>query len=100
MKVVRDGGKGAAFRATLAERGAKPVAITNLGEAQTLGSGGEAIERRVDEVGDGYVWYEFHPTVLNDRMVFEFGSGPWERGGGIGATKEVRLDVVEISRCD
>ena len=51
-------------------------------------------------MGDGYVWYEFHPTVLNDRMVFEFGSGPWERGGGIGATKEVRLDVVEISRCD
>ena len=23
-----------------------------------------------------------------------------ERGGGIGATKEVRLDRVEISRCD
>jgi small subunit ribosomal protein S3 len=41
---VRDGGKGAAFRATLAKRGAKPVAITNLGEAQTLGKGGEAIE--------------------------------------------------------
>ena len=99
-KVVRDGGKGAAFRATLAKRGAKPVAITNLGEAQTLGKGGEAIERSVDEVGDGYVWYEFRPTVLNDKLVFEFGSGPWERGGGIGATKEVRLDVVEISRCD
>ena len=48
----------------------------------------------------GYAWYEFHPTLLNDRMVFEFGSGPWERGGGIGATKEVRLDRVEISRCD
>ena len=99
-KVVRDGGKGAAFRATLAEKGSKPVAITNLGEAQTLGVGGEAIERTVDQVGDGYVWYEFHPTMLNDRMVFEFGSGPWERGGGIGATKEVRLDRVEISRCD
>ena len=99
-KVVRDGGKGAAFRATLAERGAKPVAITNLGEAQTLGKGGEAIERNVDEVGDGYAWYEFRPTALNDKLVFEFGSGPWERGGGIGATKEVRLDVVEISRCD
>lgn len=97
-KVVRDGGKGAAFRATLAERGAKPVAITNLGEAQTLGRGGEAIERNVDEVGDGYAWYEFRPTVLNDKLVFEFGYGPWERGGGIGATKEVRLDVVEISR--
>jgi len=99
-KVVRDGDKGAAFRATLAEKGAKPVAITNLGEAQTLGVGGEAIERTVDRVGDGYAWYEFHPTVLNDRMVFEFGSGPWERGGGIGATKEVRLDVVEISVAD
>ena len=99
-KVVRDGGRGAAFRATLAKKGTTPVAITNLGEAQVLGKGGEAIERNVDEVEDGYVWYEFHPTVLNDRMVFEFGSGPWERGGGIGATKEVRLDRVEISRCD
>ena len=97
-KVVRDGGKGAAFRATLAERGAKPVAVTNLGEAQTLGKGGEVVERNVDEVGDGYAWYEFRPVALNDKLVFEFGSGPWERGGGIGATKEVRLDVVEISR--
>ena len=51
-------------------------------------------------VGDGYAWYEFAPIPLNDSMVFEFGSGPWERGGGIGATKEVRLDRVEISRCD
>ena len=99
-KVVRDGGNGAAFRATLAKKGANPVAITNLGEAQVLGKGGEAIERNVDEVEVGYVWYEFHPTVLNDRMVFEFGSGPWERGGGIGATKEVRLDRVEIFRAD
>ena len=98
-KVVRDGNKGAAFRATLAEKGSKPVAVTNLGEAQTLGSGGEAIERNVDEVGDGYAWYEFHPVLLKDNLVFEFGSGPWPHGGGVGATKEVRLDVVEISRC-
>ena len=99
-KVVRDGGTGAAFRATLAGKGAKPVAITNLGEAQTLGVGGEAVERTVDQVEDGFAWYEFRPVELTDDMVFEFGSGPWERGGGIGATKEVRLDRVEISRCD
>ena len=99
-KVVRDGGKGAAFRATLAKKGASPVAITNLGEAQVLGEQGEAIERTVDQVGDGYAWYEFAPIPLNDSRVFEFGSGPGERGGGIGATKEVRLDRVEISRCD
>ena len=97
-KVVRDGDKGAAFRAMLAKRRAKPVAVTNLGEAQTLGTVGEAIERTVDQVGDGYAWYEFAPVPLNDDIVFEFGSGPWERGGGIGATKEVRLDRVEIAR--
>ena len=99
-KVVRDGGGGAAFRATLAKKGAKPVAVTNLGEAQTLGVVGEAVERTVDQVGDGYAWYEFAPVALGDDMVFEFGSGPWERGGGIGATKEVRLDCVEISAAD
>ncbi len=36
--------------------------------------------------------------VANTNHMFSFGSGPWERGGGIGATKEVRLDCVEISR--
>ena len=98
-KVVRDGGDGAAFRATLAKAGA-PVEITNIGESQGSKGAGEAIEKRVSEVEDGYRWYEFRPVVLTPKHVFEFGSGPWERGGGIGATKEVRLDCVEISRAE
>ena len=96
-KVVRDKGDGAAFRATLAKAGA-PVAITNIGESQESKGAGEAIEKRVSEVEDGYRWYEFRPVALTPKHVFEFGSGPWERGGGIGATKEVRLDCVEIAR--
>ena len=36
--------------------------------------------------------------VVKGERVLVLGSGPWERGGGIGATKEVRLDCVEISR--
>ena len=96
-KVVRDSGDGAAFRATFGKAGA-PVEIANLGEAQNAKGKGEAIEKRVSEVPDGYQWYEFRPAVLTPKHVFEFGSGPWDRGGGIGATKEVRLDCVEISR--
>ena len=96
-KVVKDSGDGAAFRATFGKAGA-PVEITNLGAAQETKGVGEAIEKRVGEVADGYQWYEFSPVVLTTKHVFEFGSGPWERGGGIGATKEVRLDCVEIVR--
>ena len=99
VKVVRDDGDGAAFRATLAKAGA-PVAITNLGESQDAKGKGEAIEKRVGEVKDGYQWYAFRPTTLTPKHMFSFGSGPWERGGGIGATKEVRLDCVEISRAE
>ena len=98
VKVVRAGDSGAAFRATLAAKGKKHVAVTNLGEAQTLGRGGEMIEKNVNEVGEGYAWYAFRSAVLSSNLVFEIGSGPWDRGGGIGATKEVRLDCVEISR--
>ena len=58
----------------------------------------EIISKRVGEVKDGYQWYAFRPTTLTPKHMFSFGSGPWERGGGIGATKEVRLDCVEISR--
>ena len=97
VKVVRDDGDGAAFRATLAKAGAA-VPIANLGESQEVKGAGEAIELRVGEVKDGYQWYAFRPTTLTPKHVFAFGSGPWERGGGIGATKEVRLDCVEISR--
>jgi len=99
VKVVRDAGDGAAFRATFAKAGA-PVAIANLGESKATKGVGEVIEKRVSEVEDGYRWYEFQPAVLTQRHVFEFGSGPWNRGGGIGATKEVRLDCVEIARAE
>ena len=98
-KVVKDAGDGAAFRATFGKAGA-PVEITNLGAAQETKGKGEAIEKRVGEVAEGYQWYEFRPVVPTQKHVFEFGSGPWEWGGGIGATKEVRLDCVEIVRAD
>ena len=99
VKVVKDEGDGAAFRATLAKAGA-PAPITNLGASQEAKGAGEVIEPKVSEVGDGYRWYEFRPTALTPKHIFQIGSGPWERGGGIGATKDVRLDCVEIVRVD
>ena len=76
-KVVKGTRDGAAFRATL---------------------GDEAIERRCGEIGDDWQRYAFKPRRLTDDLTFEFGSGPWERGGGTGTTKEVVLGNIEIVR--
>ena len=96
VKVVKGGNEGAAFRAALGEDGAKE--ITNLGEGGNSKGALAVIEKRTGEVGDAWSWYAFAPVKLKENFAFELGSGPWEHGGGIGATKEVLLDKVEIIR--
>ena len=39
-----------------------------------------------------------HTPVGDEQRTVTAELGAWDRGGGIGATKEVRLDCVEISR--
>ena len=98
VKVEKDGEgakEKAAFRATLGPAGAK--AITNLGESEGSTTFAEAIEKTTAEVEDGWAWYSFRPTKLKESFAFEIGSGPWNHGGGIGATKRVLFDRLEIA---
>ena len=95
-KVVKGDREGAAFRAALGPAGAKE--ITNLGEGTNAENALAVIEKRTDEVDGEWAWYAFPPVRLKESFAFEFGSGPWNHGGGTGATKEVLLDRVEIVR--
>jgi len=98
VKVVRDRENGAAFRAVLGKRGEHKV--TNIDESSgELGEAG-VVEPWAADVKPGYQWYEFPARQLNDRLVFEFGSGPWVHRGGVGVTKSVFLDGLEVSRAE
>ena len=96
VKVVKDVRAGAAFRAALGPAGAKE--ITNLGEGTNAENALAVIEKRTDEVDGEWTWYSFPPVRLKESFAFEFGSGPWNHGGGTGATREVLLDGVEVVR--
>lgn len=98
VKVVKDREDGAAFRAVLGRRGEHKV--TNVGESSSVFKEAGVIELLASEVKDGYQWYEFPVRELNDAVVFEFGSGPWPHRGGVGVTKAVYLDGIEITRSE
>lgn len=85
VKVERDVRNGAAFQARLGPSG----------------NGSRDAEELVPDVGDvgtGWTWYAFEPRTLRDDLEFTFGSGPWDKGGGIGTTKAVYFDRLEIVR--
>jgi hypothetical protein len=71
------GGKGEAFNAELDKQRIAPT---------------------VDEVADGWQWYEFKPVRLKDWMWFEYKSGRFAKGGGRGAVKCSYIDRMEIRR--
>ena len=94
---VRKGGRiGEAFQATLGPLGSK--VILDIDGTTADGAVTEAVNRRTDEVGDDWAWYAFKPRRLTDKDRFSFGSGSWDRGGGIGTTEVVLLDAVELRR--
>ena len=68
------------------------------GEAFNCTLGGNGLRRRIEEVKDGWQWYEFPARKLNDGLVFTFRSGRFGEGGGAPAVKGVFLDAVEIVR--
>ena len=71
------GGKGEAFNAVYAD---------------------ERIAPRVEDVPDGWRWYEFKPRRIRDTQTFSFASGRFSKGGGRAAVEGVRIDRIEIAR--
>lgn len=68
------------------------------GEAFNCLLGGTAVRRRIEEVEDGWHWYEFPVRKLHDQLVLSFCSGRFSAGGGSPAVKGVFIDAVEIVR--
>ena len=58
----------------------------------------QRIAPTVDEVKDGWQWYEFKPTRIKDWHWFEYKSGRFANGGGRGAVKCSYIDRLEIRR--
>ena len=59
----------------------------------------QRIAPTVDEVAEGWQWYEFKPTRIKDWHWFEYKSGRFAHGGGRGAVKCSYIDQLEIRRC-
>ena len=74
------------------------AAENGKGEAFCCKFGGKTIAPRIEEMKQGWQWYEFAPRKLNEDFVLSFASGRFANGGGTPAVKGVRIDMVEIAR--
>ena len=74
------------------------AAENGRGEAFCCRFGGKTIAPRIEEMKQGWQWYEFAPRKLNEDFVLSFSSGRFSNGGGSPAVKGVRIDTVEIVR--
>ena len=74
------------------------AAENGCGEAFCCKFGGKTIAPRIEEMKQGWQWYEFAPRKLNEDFVLSFASGRFANGGGTPAVKGVRIDMVEIAR--
>ena len=68
------------------------------GEAFNAVYADERIAPRVEDVPDGWQWYEFKPRKIRGGQTFSFASGRFPKGGGRAAVNGVRIDRIEISR--
>ena len=69
------------------------------GEAFNAELDRQRIAPKVEEVADGWQWYEFKPVKLKDWLWFEYKSGRFAKGGGRNAVKCSYIDRIEIRRC-
>ena len=74
------------------------AATNGRGEAFCCQLGGKSIAPRIEEMKEGWQWYEFGPRKLHEDLVLSFASGRFANGGGSPAVKGVRIDRVEIVR--
>ena len=68
------------------------------GEAFNVEFAGKRIAPKVEDVAEGWQWYEFAPIVLKDSNEFNFKPGRFANGGGRGAVKATYFDRLEIIR--
>ena len=79
-------GKGQAFRAVL----------YNLNGWREM----MAVEKNVEDMADGYDWYEVGTFKPASSQVFRFCPGQFAKGGGRNAFKALYVDKIEISRAE
>jgi hypothetical protein len=71
-------------------------ASNGKGEAFNAEFAGKRIAPKVEELDDGWQWYEFPPLKLKDAYEFNFKSGRFKKGGGRTAVQAVFFDRMEI----
>ena len=76
------------------------AATNGRGEAFFCRLGGKTLSPRIEEMKEGWQWYEFGPRKLHEELTLSFTSGRFANGGGSPAVKGVRIDRVEIVRAD
>ena len=55
--------------------------------------------RRVEDMPDGWEWYDCGACALKDDYELLFGAGRFDNGGGSGAVQAMYVDAFKFSRC-